>query len=46
MSIRSMLYKVARIIGDVKSLRSSKTVVRRVKNKFVGRMLNKLGVWR
>ena len=46
MSIRSMLYKVARIIGDVKSLKSPQAMARRVKNKLVGRALNKMKIWR
>jgi len=45
MSITSILYKMARLSADARSLRSPETAARRIKNKAIGRALGKAGVW-
>jgi hypothetical protein len=48
MSLRSSLYRSARILGDAQVLASGnrKRITRRAKNKLVGRTLDRSGVWR
>jgi hypothetical protein len=46
MNITSALFKMARMAADVSSLSSGDKMVRRGKNKIVGRMLGKVGFWR
>ena len=46
MSLTSVLFKVARLSADVRSLRSPTSAARRVKNKAVGRLLARGGIWR
>jgi hypothetical protein len=48
MSLRSSLYRSARILGDVQAVTSGnpKRLTRRAKNKLVGRALGRAGVWR
>jgi len=44
--LTSTLYKLARLSADVRALRSPASAARRVKNKAVGRLLGRGGVWR
>lgn len=48
MKARGLLYTLARILGDLGAVTSGKPdkVVRRVKNKAVGRAISKAGGWR
>ena len=46
MSLTSALYRLARLSADVRATRSPTTLARRVKNKAVGRLLGRAGVWR
>jgi hypothetical protein len=48
MSLRSSLYRSARILGDAQALASGnrKRITRRAKNKLVGRTLARSGFWR
>jgi hypothetical protein len=48
MSVRSSLYRSARLLGDAQALASGnpKRITRRAKNKFVGRALGRSGFWR
>ncbi|MGB2875299.1 MAG: hypothetical protein WBB76_07460 [Gaiellaceae bacterium] len=48
MSLRSSLYRSARILGDVQALASGKPkrITRRAKNKVLGRALGRSGFWR
>lgn len=48
MSLRSNLYRSARLLGDVQAVASGnpKRIERRAKNKLVGRALGRVGVWR
>ena len=48
MSITSKLFRAARLSGDARALSSGspKRVVRRAKNRAVGRTLRKAGAWR
>jgi hypothetical protein len=48
MSLRSNLYRSARIVGDVQAVASGnpKRITRRAKNKLVGRALGRSGLWR
>jgi len=48
MSLRSDLYRSARILGDVQAVTSGnpKRITRRAKNKLVGRALGRAGIWR
>ncbi len=48
MSLRSSLYRSARVLGDAQALASGnrKRIARRAKNKLVGRTLGRSGVWR
>jgi hypothetical protein len=48
MSLRSNLYRSARLLGDVQAVTSGnpKRITRRAKNKLVGRALGRAGVWR
>jgi hypothetical protein len=48
MGITSTLFKLARMSADMKALSSGnpKTIVRRGKNKLLGRTLAKGGIWR
>ena len=41
MGLRSLLYKLARGLGDINSLQSSSKMVNRGKNKVVGRIVGK-----
>jgi hypothetical protein len=45
-SITSVLFKAARFSADVRSLRTPKAALRRVKNKTVGRLMARTGIWR
>lgn len=40
------LFRLARLVQDLKSLSSPKRVVHRAKNKVVGRALGRVGFWR
>lgn len=40
------LFRLARLVQDLKSLSSPKRAVRRAKNKVVGRVLGRAGFWR
>jgi len=44
--LTSTLYRLARLSADVRALRSPTTLARRVKNKAVGRLLARGGIWR
>jgi outer membrane murein-binding lipoprotein Lpp len=46
MSLTSTLYKLARLSADVRALRSPASAAPRVKNKAVGRLLARAGIWR
>jgi muconolactone delta-isomerase len=48
MSLRNNLYRSARILGDAQAVASGnpKRIERRAKNKLIGRMLGRSGVWR
>jgi hypothetical protein len=48
MSLRSSLYRSARLLGDAQALTSGnpKRITRRAKNKLVGRALGRSGIWR
>jgi hypothetical protein len=48
MSLRSSLYRSARILGDMQAVASGnpKRIERRAKNKLIGRALLRSGVWR
>jgi hypothetical protein len=48
MSLRSNLYRSARILGDMQAVASGnpKRIERRAKNKLVGRVLGRSGIWR
>jgi len=45
---RRSLYHAARVLGDVDALASGnpKRILRRAKNKLLGRLLGKLKIWR
>jgi muconolactone delta-isomerase len=45
-SLTSTLYRLARLSADVRALRSPATAARRVKNKALGRLLARGGIWR
>jgi hypothetical protein len=47
MSLRGNLYRSARLLGDAQALASGnrKRIVRRAKNKVLGRALGRAGVW-
>jgi hypothetical protein len=48
MSLRSNLYRSARLLGDAEALASGnpKRIERRAKNKLIGRVLGRSGIWR
>ena len=48
MSLRGSLYRSARILGDMQAVASGnpKRIERRAKNKLVGRVLGRSGLWR
>jgi hypothetical protein len=48
MSLRSNLYRSARILGDMQAVASGnpKRIERRAKNKLIGRALGRSGFWR
>jgi hypothetical protein len=48
MSLRSSLYRSARLLGDIQAVASGspKRITRRAKNKLVGRVLGRSGLWR
>jgi hypothetical protein len=48
MSLRNNLYRSARILGDAHAVASGnpKRIESRAKNKLIGRMLGRSGVWR
>jgi hypothetical protein len=48
MSLRSNLYRSARLLGDMQAVASGnpKRIERRAKNKLVGRALGHAGIWR
>jgi hypothetical protein len=48
MSLRANLYRTARLLGDAQAAASGnrKRIVRRAKNKVLGRALGRAGVWR
>jgi hypothetical protein len=48
MSIVSFLFRLARLSADTKAVASGdpKRIGRRAKNKIVGRLLGRAGVWR
>jgi hypothetical protein len=47
MSLRSNLYRSARVLGDMHAVASGnpKRIERRAKNKLIGRALGRSGVW-
>ena len=48
MSVRSSLYRSARILGDAQAVASGnpRRITRRAKNKLLGRSLGRAGLWR
>jgi len=46
MTLTSTLFKLARLSADVCAVRSPTSAARRVKNKAIGRLLARAGVWR
>jgi hypothetical protein len=48
MSLRSNLYRSARLLGDAQAIASGnpKRIERRAKNKLIGRALGRSGFWR
>ena len=48
MSLRSSLYRSARLLGDAQVLASGnrKRITQRAKNKFLGQTLGRSGFWR
>ena len=46
MGITSALYRLARLSADLRALRSPTSAAHRVKNKAVGRLLARAGIWR
>lgn len=46
MSLTSTLYRLARLSADVRALRSPTSAARRIKNKALGRVLGRAGIWR
>ena len=46
MGLTSTLYKLARLSADIRAARSPTTLARRVKNKALGRLLARGGIWR
>jgi len=48
MSLRSNLYRSARLLGDVQAVASGnpKRIERRAKNKLIGRALGRARIWR
>ena len=48
MSLRSNLYRSARILGDVQAVASGnpRRITRRAKNKLIGRAVGRAGFWR
>ena len=46
MGLTSTLFKLARLSADVRALRTPASAARRVKNKAVGRLLARGGIWR
>jgi hypothetical protein len=48
MNISWKLFKVARIVRDIEVVSSGnpKKIATRIKNKLLGRLLGKLGIWR
>jgi len=46
MGLTSALYRLARLSADLRALRSPASAARRVKNKAVGRLLERGGIWR
>jgi hypothetical protein len=48
MSLRSSLYRSARLLGNIQAVASGspKRITRRAKNKLVGRVLGRSGLWR
>ena len=45
MSLTSTLYRLARLSADMRALRGPTSAARRVKNKAVGRLLGRGGIW-
>ena len=48
MGIRSFLYRLASILGDLSVVKNPtpQRIARRIKNKAVGKALNKFKIWR
>jgi hypothetical protein len=46
MTLRSLLYRSARLLGDVQALKSGRALHRRVKNKAIGKVAGVSGFWR
>jgi len=44
--LTSTLFKLARLSADIRALRTPASAARRVKNKAVGRLLARTGIWR
>jgi muconolactone delta-isomerase len=46
MGLTSTLFKLARLSADARAVRTPASAARRVKNKAVGRLLARGGIWR
>ena len=46
MGLTSTLFKLARLSADIRALRTPASAARRIKNKAVGRLLARGGIWR
>ena len=46
MGLTNSLYKLARLSADLRAVRTPTSAARRVKNKALGRLLARAGIWR
>lgn len=46
MRLARALFQLARLVADLQALTSPRRALRRAKNKAVGRLLGRAGIWR